>query len=690
MSRDRLPALVVKELTDNALDAGATRDSVTVEVQRTTGRQPRIVVADNGPGLSRSDAEIGELFSIGRPMISTKRILRATRGALGNGLRVVVGAVLASGGRLWVATDGRRLEVLPNDDGSSDVRLGGKAPKRGMTVEVEFGPKLADFDDDDVLQWARQAIRLAPEDAPRGGRRGPSSPWWYASDTFHAVMRASSVTVRELVGELDGCSGPKAGGIAGAFRGRAAASLSLEQAEAVLERARGAARLVTAERLGYVGRDALGSAFVHAKGGGKFTRAAGRGSLAAEIPFTVECWARPAEAASVVACVNGTPTVGEVSALCQAWVGGQQTFRVQACGVTIDIERAGRGRTFEVWINVQCPALAWTTDGKAPTFAPLEPVLSDTVGKAIRKAKRDAPAPSPRGQSLATEIIRVAHELWIEEWKPERIVPTLRQVFYALAVLAVVTKDDRGYSMVGRTLARAREDGSFPWEAIADHLRTIRRVAAWHSVDEFLDEKRGEFRLDKWAAQPQRIELWSEKDALAAALEPMVAELEIPFMVARGYASATAKHDAVLRLRADVRPTAILYVGDFDPSGLDMSEGAERWIREQLRDSGHVTFERLAITETDFRSGVFPTLAVNSTDPRAGAYRKQYGDRLMEAEALPARDLRDRVRAAILGRRDAGLWTAALAREDELRAEVARLMNVHPPDGPSAHRRRRG
>jgi hypothetical protein len=39
-------------------------------------------------------------FSINRPMVSTKLLRLPTRGALGNGLRVVTGAVLASGGSL--------------------------------------------------------------------------------------------------------------------------------------------------------------------------------------------------------------------------------------------------------------------------------------------------------------------------------------------------------------------------------------------------------------------------------------------------------------------------------------------------------------------------------------------------------------------------------------------------------------
>lgn len=79
---------VLKELVDNALDAGAH-----VALNRTDGVW---VVADDGPGLD--PAEVPRLFSVNRPLLSSKLRRLPLRGMLGNGLRVVAGAVAASGG----------------------------------------------------------------------------------------------------------------------------------------------------------------------------------------------------------------------------------------------------------------------------------------------------------------------------------------------------------------------------------------------------------------------------------------------------------------------------------------------------------------------------------------------------------------------------------------------------------------
>ncbi len=84
-----LAALVAKELADNALDAGASASVSMVSPGQFT-------VNDDGDGIPGTPEEVATLFSIRRPLVSSKILRLPTRGALGNGLRVVAGAVLAS------------------------------------------------------------------------------------------------------------------------------------------------------------------------------------------------------------------------------------------------------------------------------------------------------------------------------------------------------------------------------------------------------------------------------------------------------------------------------------------------------------------------------------------------------------------------------------------------------------------
>jgi hypothetical protein len=93
--------VVLKELVDNALDAGA---KVSLDATEDGYR-----VSDNGPGID--PAQIPQFFAVNRGLLSSKLKRLPLRGMLGNGLRVVMGAVAAYDGKIVVSSRGRRLEL---------------------------------------------------------------------------------------------------------------------------------------------------------------------------------------------------------------------------------------------------------------------------------------------------------------------------------------------------------------------------------------------------------------------------------------------------------------------------------------------------------------------------------------------------------------------------------------------------
>ena len=301
--KSKLRRLVLKELADNGLDTGAE-----VKVGELEGGG--YFVEDNGGGIDGTPEEVARLFSIARPMVSTKLLRLPTRGALGNGLRVVAGAVLASSGSLTVITRNRRIQLRPERDGTTAV-VSAKSTKHatGTRIEIKFGAALPE--DPHALSWARLAIRLAD---PGTIYAGKSSPWWYDAPQFRELLYASGKTpVRELVAQLDGCTGAKAGEIvAEAKLGRMLCKdVNEKQAAQLLQAARASAKSVTPKRLGAVGPHAFFD-FTHAvaSGSAKF----GSAEPYAEIPFVVEAWAmkRTSGGTSLVVCVNRTPISGEV------------------------------------------------------------------------------------------------------------------------------------------------------------------------------------------------------------------------------------------------------------------------------------------------------------------------------------------------------------------------------------------
>ena len=93
-------------------------------------------------------------------MISTKLLRLPTRGALGNGLRVVAGAVLASDGSLIVTTRNRRIKLRPERDGSTTV-ISAKPVKfpNGTRIEINFRSRNSRRPQ--RTHWARYAIMMA-------------------------------------------------------------------------------------------------------------------------------------------------------------------------------------------------------------------------------------------------------------------------------------------------------------------------------------------------------------------------------------------------------------------------------------------------------------------------------------------------------------------------------------------------
>jgi hypothetical protein len=206
VSSGKLTRLVMKEIADNGLDINA---QVSVG-KLAKGRS--YYVEDNGSGIDGTPEQIAELFSIARPMISTKLLRLPTRGALGNGLRVVAGAVLASGegSSLTVITRNRRIVLRPERDGTTTV-VSVKTVKHpvGTRIEISFGPALPQ--DDEPMSWAQMALHFAGHGSVYAGR---SSPHWYDAAQFHELLYASGQRpVRDLIAQLDGCTGGKAGEI---------------------------------------------------------------------------------------------------------------------------------------------------------------------------------------------------------------------------------------------------------------------------------------------------------------------------------------------------------------------------------------------------------------------------------------------------------------------------------------------
>ena len=164
------------------------------------------------------------------------------------------------------------------------------------------------------------------------------------------------------------------------------------------------------------------------------------------------------------------------------------------------------------------------------------------------------------------------------------------KLFVAGLIAAMARQEMR---RVYRLLKEAREQGIIPWEWIVDETRSLERASTWSDPAAYARAVARSYRRDFWDQQPVRVEVWSEKGTIRGVLAPVLDKYAVGFRVMHGFSSATSVHDVAED--DDGRPLIVLYVGDFDPSGMFMSE-QDLPSRLTEYDGDHVEVQRIALT----------------------------------------------------------------------------------------------
>jgi hypothetical protein len=247
---------------------------------------------------------------------------------------------------------------------------------------------------------------------------------------------------------------------------------------------------------------------------------------------------------------------------------------------------------------------------------------------------------------------------------------TGRGVGYKLFTMGLIPSMTSEMAKVYRLLKEAREEGIIPWEWIVDETRSLERRPSWDDPADYVRTVRNGYRRDRWSQQPARVEVWSEKGTVRGVLKPILDRYGVGFRVMHGFGSATSAYD--ISQDDDGRELIALYVGDYDPSGMFMSE-EDLPNRLEKYGGDHVELIRVALS-LDQLSGLpsFPA-ADKKKDPRYRWFRDNYGEWCWELDAMDPNDLRARVEAAIMDQIDWEEWGACETTE---KAELESLKSV--------------
>ena len=269
-----------------------------------------------------------------------------------------------------------------------------------------------------------------------------------------------------------------------------------------------------------------------------------------------------------------------------------------------------------------------------------------------------------RGKAQKSLDLIYASKSILEEIQPA----TIRAVGYRLFIAGLIP--DMGKNSTGKVskqLVWARENDVIPWHWIVDEGRELERITQWNDTDERIDYTVNHYRRDYWQEQPQRLEVWSEKGTVRGTVKPILDAYGVGFRVVHGYNGASVMHETAIDSLCG-NPLTILYIGDYDPSGMHMSVID---IPQRIdRYKGIATVQRIALLPAD-TDGLPSFPAVDKIkDPRYPWFVQNYGDKCWELDAYPPPLLRQRLEQEIVSRLDMDAWEHSIKIE---RAEIASM-----------------
>lgn len=271
----------------------------------------------------------------------------------------------------------------------------------------------------------------------------------------------------------------------------------------------------------------------------------------------------------------------------------------------------------------------------------------------------------------------------IGEYLSQSLTLTLRQLYYQLVTRMIIPNKQTEYSRLSRLLKEGRMCGLVDWDAIEDRVRNVQTPQSWNSEKELLTICSKIFQLPRLESQSIYIEVWVEKDALSGVLSRVTRPYQIPIMVNRGYSSASAMYDAYVRFMGAIRngqSVKILYLGDHDPSGIDMVRDIEDRIREFFFKDMALAFFNFEIIPIALTSGQIqqynpPPNPAKLTDPRAGEYVRNYGKTSWEVDALRPDVLHQILTDHILEYMDTDAFESIKEQEIEPRRRLSKLVD---------------
>lgn len=260
----------------------------------------------------------------------------------------------------------------------------------------------------------------------------------------------------------------------------------------------------------------------------------------------------------------------------------------------------------------------------------------------------------------------------VDEYQALGFVLTVRQLYYQLVARGVIPNTLQEYKRTAAIINDAKLAGMLDWDAIEDRTRDFVRQARWNSGSEILRACVRSYHQDMWIDQETRVFVVVEKEALVGVLAGVCSKFDVPLLAARGYPSGTvlrefAESDLLPALAQNQR-AVILHLGDHDPSGIDMTRDLQDRISLFVGDDAYsVELQRIALNMPQIEEQRPPENPAKVTDSRFESYRRRFGGKSWELDALTPTYLAELLISHIRPHIDQKAWDNTIEQINEVK-----------------------
>ncbi len=257
---------------------------------------------------------------------------------------------------------------------------------------------------------------------------------------------------------------------------------------------------------------------------------------------------------------------------------------------------------------------------------------------------KKAYGPEKTFRSASLKLIATMNQI-IESYRRTGDIMTVRQLYYQLVAKAIIPNTEKSYKSLTELVNNARLAGLIDWDAIEDRTRAFSRRNRYDGPSDIIENCQHWYHQDLWENQENRVFVIVEKEALVGVLENLCYKMDMPLLGARGYPSSTVLREFTER---DLLPAIendqdiiILHLGDHDPSGIDMTRDLTERIEMFSEDAaGRIDLRRIALNMKQIEEERPPPNPAKNTDSRFEDYRRLFGDKSWELDALSPTYLR--------------------------------------------------